>query len=149
MPLAVDRYELGPMGTNCYVVRRDQGAAEAAVVDPSGDAAELRLELARLGARCTAILITHAHWDHLLGVADLAEGTGAPVYMSDDERVALERPDEVPQGVALRPYAVDHALAGDETIEAAGISFEVLRVPGHSPAHLAYFAGECLFSGDV
>jgi len=149
MPLAVDRFELGPMGTNCYVVRPNQGAAEAAVVDPSGDAAELRLELARLGARCTAILITHAHWDHLLGVADLAEGTGAPVYMSDDERVALERPDEVPQGVALRPYAVDHPLAGDETIEAAGISFEVQRVPGHSPAHLAYFAGECLFSGDV
>ena len=50
MPLVVDRYALGPLQTNCYVVRTDRGAAEAAVVDPGGDAATLRLELARLGA---------------------------------------------------------------------------------------------------
>ena len=47
MSIVVDRYELGPIGTNCYVVRADRGAAEAVVVDPGGDAAELRLELAR------------------------------------------------------------------------------------------------------
>jgi len=147
--LVVDRYELGPIGTNCFVVRRGRGAPEAVVVDPSGDAASLRLELARLGARCAAILVTHAHWDHLLGVADLAEGTGAPVYMGEEERAALERPDEIPQGVTLRPHAVEHPLRGDETVEAAGIVFEVLRVPGHSPGHLAYYADGCLFSGDV
>jgi hydroxyacylglutathione hydrolase len=147
--LAVDRYELGPIGTNCYVVRRRRGAPEAAVVDPSGDAAELRLELARSGTRCAAILITHAHWDHLLGVADLAEGTKAPVYMSDLERPALERPDEVPQGVQLRAATVDHPLQGGETIEAAGIEFAVLNVPGHSPGHLAFHADNALFSGDV
>jgi hydroxyacylglutathione hydrolase len=145
----VDRYELGPMGTNCYVVRRDRGAGDAAVVDPSGDVAQLRLELARAGARCTAILITHAHWDHLLGVADLADGTGATVYMSEAERVALECPDDVPQGVPVRARAVDVPLAGGETIEAAGIPFEVLQVPGHSPGHLAYHTDGCLFSGDV
>jgi hydroxyacylglutathione hydrolase len=147
--LVVDRYELGPIATNCYVVRRERGASEAVVVDPSGDAATLRLELARAGARCAAILITHAHWDHLLGVADLAEGTGAPVYMAVDEKIALERPDQVHQGVDLRPRVVDVPLAGNETVEAAGISFEVLRVPGHSPGHLAYYAEGCLFSGDV
>lgn len=149
MSLAVDRYELGPIGTNCYVVRRDRTAAEAVVVDPSGDATELRLELARTGACCTAILITHAHWDHLLGVADLAEATGAPVYMAEAERAALETPDAIPQGVPLRARAVDVPLAGGETIEVAGISFEAIRVPGHSPGHLAYYADGCLFSGDV
>lgn len=149
MTLAVDRHELGPIATNCYVVRRERGVPEAAVIDPSGDAATLRLELAQAGARCTAILITHAHWDHLLGVADLAEGTGAQVYMSDEERIALEQPETVHQGVDLRPWTVDVKLEGGETIEAAGISFEVLRVPGHSPGHLAYHADGCLFSGDV
>lgn len=149
MTLAVDRYELGPIGTNCYVVRRERGASEAAVIDPSGDAATLRLELAGSGARCTAILVTHAHWDHLLGVADLAEGTGAQVYMAEEERIALEQPEIVHQGVDLRPWTVDVSLEGSETIEAAGITFECLRVPGHSPGHLAYHADGCLFSGDV
>ena len=148
--LAVDRLELGPIGTNCYVVRATPDAAEAVVVDPGGDAAELRLELDRLGARLAAILITHGHWDHLGGVADLAEGTGAPVYMAEDERALLENlPDLVPQGVNARSYTADIFLQGDETLELAGIEFETLRVPGHSPAHLAYHADGCLFSGDV
>jgi hydroxyacylglutathione hydrolase len=150
MPLRVDQLSLGPMGTNCYVVRSDASADEAVVVDPSGDATELRLTLARLGTSCTAILVTHGHWDHLFGVADLAEGTGAPVYMAEGERMLLEDPAGFTlPGVTLRPYTPDVLLAGGETVELAGIAFEVLAVPGHSPAHLAYHADGCLFSGDV
>jgi glyoxylase-like metal-dependent hydrolase (beta-lactamase superfamily II) len=149
MSLAVDRYELGPIGTNCYVVRADRTAAEAVVVDPGDDAATLRLELARMGARCAAILITHGHWDHLGGVADLAEGTGAPVSMPEVERITLEQPDAIYQGVSIRAHTPEMTLQGGEEIEAAGITFEVVAVPGHSPGHLAYYADECLFSGDV
>jgi glyoxylase-like metal-dependent hydrolase (beta-lactamase superfamily II) len=150
MTLHVEQLPLGPIGTSCYIVRRDASAGEAAVVDPSGDATELRLLLARMGARCAGILVTHGHWDHLLGVADLAEGTGASVYMSEGERGLLERPGgTTPAGVTLRPYTPDVLLYGGETIEAAGISFDVLSVPGHSPAHLAYYADGALFSGDV
>jgi len=148
--LAVDSYQLGPAGTNCYVVRAERGAPEAVVVDPGADAARLRLELAGFGTRCAAILITHGHWDHLGGVADLAEGTGAPVHMAEDERTLLEDINSfVPTGVHLRPYTPDVLLQGDETLELAGVTFETLRVPGHSPAHLAYHADGCLFSGDV
>jgi hydroxyacylglutathione hydrolase len=146
----VEQVPLGPIGTNSYVVRADASEAEAVVVDPSGDAAELRLLLARLGARCAGILVTHGHWDHLLGVADLAEGTGAPVYMAEGERSLLEDPNRfTPPGVTLRSYTPDVLLEGGETIELGGLAFDVLSVPGHSPAHLAYHADGSLFSGDV
>src|SRR5438034_7063200 len=132
----LDGYELGPIGTIWCAVRASRSAEEAVVVDPSGDAAQLRLELAQVGARCSAILITHGHWDHLLGVAELAEGTGAPVQMAEDEQAMLENlPDLVPAGVPARTFTPDVRLAGDETLELAGITFETLRVPGHSPGH--------------
>jgi hydroxyacylglutathione hydrolase len=148
--LVVNRYELGPIGTNCYVVRARPDAAEAVVVDPGGDAARIQRELAEMGSRCTAVLITHGHWDHLGGVADLAESTGAPVHMAEEERVLLEDLNSfTPPGVQLRPYVPQVVLQGDETLELAGISFQTLRIPGHSPAHLAYYAAGSLFSGDL
>jgi hydroxyacylglutathione hydrolase len=149
MNLEITRLELGPIGTNCYLVRRP-GAAEAVVVDPGGDAPQIERELAAWGARCAAILITHGHWDHLGGVADLAEATGAPVHMAEAERTLLERLAELaPPGVELRSATPDVLLAGDETLDLAGIEFETLTVPGHSPGHLAYAANGALFSGDV
>ena len=79
-----------------------------------------------------------------------AEGTGAPVHMAEDERTLLEDVNSfVPPGVRLRPHTPDVLLRGDETLELAGISFQTLRVPGHSPAHLAYYADGSLFSGDL
>jgi hydroxyacylglutathione hydrolase len=151
MALVVDSFELGPIGTNCYVVRAERGAAEAVVVDPSGDAATIRLELAGMGASCAGILVTHSHWDHILGLADLAEGTGVKVYGPEGEADVLENPNSyfAGLGVSLRGWTPDVLLSGGETIEVAGISFEVLAVPGHSPGHLAYHVDDALFSGDV
>jgi hydroxyacylglutathione hydrolase len=148
--LAVNRYELGPIGTNCYAVRTDDSAVEAVVVDPGAEAARVLAELASMGSRCTAILVTHGHWDHLGGVADLAEATGAPVHMAEEERVLLEDLNSfTPPGLDLRPYTPDVLLQGDEALELAGIPFQTLRVPGHSPAHLAYYTDGALFSGDL
>jgi hydroxyacylglutathione hydrolase len=147
--LVVDRYELGPIGTNCYVVRAERGAPEAVVVDPGGDAATIRLELAGMGATCAGIIVTHTHYDHLGGVADLAEGTGAPVYVSEAEAPVLARPADYYPAIPIRPYQADVLLSGDETIELAGITFETVPVPGHSPGHLAFYAELSLFSGDV
>jgi hydroxyacylglutathione hydrolase len=142
MSLSVERYELGPVGTNCYVVRRDKGAPEAVVVDPGADTPQLP-------DACAGILITHSHWDHLGGVATYAARTGAQVYMPRVEAPVLARPAEWFPEIPLEPYEADVLLDGGETLELAGIEFETLNVPGHSPGHLAYYADGALFSGDV
>lgn len=150
MNLEVDQLELGPIGTNSYVVRASASATEAVVVDPSGDAETIERALAAVGARCAAILVTHGHFDHIVSLADLAERTGAPVYAPAGERVLIENPTQfTPPGLFVRGASADVWLNGGETIEVAEITFAVTAVPGHSPAHLAYFANGGLFSGDV
>ena len=62
---------------------------------------------------------------------------------------AARDPDGLVWGVLVRAWAPDVLVEGGETVEAAGISFETLHVPGHSPGHVAYYADGCLFSGDV
>jgi len=150
MPLVVDQLELGPIGTNTYLVRSSPSAAEAVVVDPSGDATTIQQALAAAGARCTAILVTHGHFDHIVSLADLADRTGATVYAPAGERMLIEAPGAfTPPGITLRGATADTWLDGGETVDAAGMTFAVTEAAGHSPAHLAYFADGELFSGDV
>jgi len=149
--LAVDRYELGPVGTNCYVVRAARDAAGAVVIDPGDDATQLRLELARLGASCAAILITHCHYDHIGAVADLAEATGAPVHVPVGEEQILAQADAVYAsfGVRVRPYGEASTVDDGDALTLADVTFETVAVPGHSPGHVAYYVDGLLFSGDV
>ena len=149
MALIVDRYELGAARTNCYLVRRSADAGKAVMVDPGADAAALLRELESKQAACAGILITHTHWDHLGAVADLAEATGASVYMPSLEAVVLARPQDFYPGMEIRPYEADVLLEGGEEVDVAGIAFETLQVPGHSPGHVAYHTDGALFSGDV
>ena len=150
MTLAVDQLSLGQIGTNCYLVRADPAATTAVVVDPGAEAAEIRLSLARSGATCAAILLTHGHFDHFGALAELAERTGAPVWLPEGELDVFRRPNDFFPGFPTRAFTSDATLlGGGETVEAAGISFQVRHVPGHSPGHLSYYADGCLFSGDV
>ena len=149
MPPVVDRYPLGPYQANCYVIRADRSAAEAAVVDPGAEPAQLRLELARTGARCTGILVTHTDVDHIGGLAELAEGTGAEVWCPKGEAHVLRDPTSLPRAGGVQAYEPEHLVEDGDEIQLAGVAFEVIAVPGHSSGHVAYATDEMLFSGDV
>jgi hydroxyacylglutathione hydrolase len=142
MAPVVDTYALGPTQTNCYVIRADAGARAAVVVDPGYEVGKPQVDVA-------AILVTHCHWDHLGGIASLAEATGAPVYMPEREAAVLENPQAFYPDQPIRPHRPEVQLQGDETFELAGIPFETISVPGHSPGHVAYATDGTLFSGDV
>ena len=151
MGLEVVQLPLGAYQSNCYVVRRS-GADEALVVDPGwpGEVEQIRAALG--GARCAAILVTHGDLDHIGGVAELAEATGALVHMPAAERERLERPNDfLPPGIdaSVRSHSPEVLLRGDERPELAGVELLTLNVPGHTAGHLAYAADGCLFSGDV
>jgi glyoxylase-like metal-dependent hydrolase (beta-lactamase superfamily II) len=150
MSLTVDQLSLGQIGTNCYLVRTDRDATDAVVIDPGDQADEIERKLEQLGATCAGILLTHSHYDHFGGLADLADSTGAPVWLPEGELDVFRRPGDFFPGITMRPYTGDATLlSGGETVEAAGISFQVRHVPGHSPGHLSYYAEGALFSGDV
>ncbi|HEY6583552.1 MAG TPA: MBL fold metallo-hydrolase [Gaiellaceae bacterium] len=143
MPLSVDTSPLGPTQTNCYVVRADPSSADVVVIDPGYEVEPPG------GIAVAAILITHTHFDHIGGVAALAEATGAPVYIPAAEAAVLEDPESFYPGRMVRPYEPEVRLEGDEELELAGLTFQTVSVPGHSPAHVAFAADQALFSGDV
>jgi glyoxylase-like metal-dependent hydrolase (beta-lactamase superfamily II) len=148
VPLVVDSFVMGSFQSNCYVVRSERGAPEAAVVDPGDDPTPLRLELARMGARTGGILVTHGDVDHIGGVAALAEGTGAEVWAPAGEVEAL-REGQTRGGMRVAAHDPAHTVSGGDEITVAGITFEVLDVPGHSAGHVAFYADGELFSGDL
>ena len=148
MPLAVDPFVLGPFRSNCYVVRAERGAPEAAVIDPGDDPTALRLDLARMGTRTAGILVTHSDVDHIAGVAALAEGTGVEVWAPVGEVEEL-RSGSTRGGMPVMPHDPAHLVAGGDEVTVAGITFEVIDIPGHSRGHVAYYHDGELFSGDL
>jgi len=150
----VRMFTVGPVQENSFIVRRPD-SDHAVIVDPGDEADKLIGAIDDLGiTHLDAILLTHTHFDHVGAVAPVALATGAPVYCPELEtRVLANIMDFVPwPGFGpFESYDADHTVAGGETLELAGMTFDVIFTPGHSPGHVTYTArGEdALFSGDV
>lgn len=154
MSIDARMFTVGPVQENAYIVRLP-GGGRAVMVDP-GDEAPRLLEALRAPevTELEAILLTHTHFDHIGAVAEVARATGAPVYVPEREVEMLRDPNaymRLPGFGPFEGYEADHTVGGGETLELAGMSFEVEFVPGHSIGHVSYALPEhgALFSGDV
>ena len=147
MTVEVVSLPLGAYQTNCYVVSIP-GSDGAVVIDPGDDAPAVERVLAERGLALRAILVTHGHLDHIGAVRDLARAAGCEVWIARGDADDL-------RSFPPAPYQPDHEVGGGDTVDAAGISFRVLDVPGHTPGSVAYatdgiaFVGDVLFAGSV
>lgn len=150
-------FTVGPVQENCFIARPDDGD-HAVIVDPGEEAPRLLAAIDKLGVTLDAILLTHTHFDHVGAVAPLARATGAPVYCPELEVPVLRDIMAYVPWPGFGPFESwdpEHTVQGGETIELAGMTFDVLFTPGHSPGHVTYATRASddepmqLFSGDV
>ncbi|MFQ5889581.1 MAG: MBL fold metallo-hydrolase [Gemmatimonadota bacterium] len=149
-PISVLRLTLGPVQSNCYLIRCDSGS-EAVVIDPGAEGVRIRDALAGLGAEPVAVLLTHAHMDHVGAVAEIVRSAGVPVYLHPADLPLYERATEQAAAFGLhveQPPPPDHELSHGQILELGGIRIEVRHTPGHSPGGVVFFSGEEAFVGD-
>ena len=143
----------GPYQENAYLLI-PEGSRDAVLIDPGDDLSLLKRSLAQSGRMLRGILLTHAHFDHMLCAQPLSRITGAPVYVhaGDAEMLCDAEKNAYNAMAASQPSPVDlEAEELEESIEIGGIKFEVLHTPGHSRGSVCFYDKEnaVLFSGDT
>ena len=135
---------VGQLETNCYVVTNEK-TLESVVIDPGDEANTILDYLESNHLRCAAIFVTHGHYDHVGAVEALREETGAPVYMNprDDASRAVDA------HMIYRMQPGDKAYDEGDTVEAAGLRFDVMATPGHTPGGVTLRCEDALFTGDT
>ena len=147
----------GSFAENCWLVA-DAAQGAAAVIDPGEDAGRILAEVARRGWRVEAIWVTHAHIDHVMGIARVKAATGAPVHLHALDRRLYESVVDQGRwfGFEAEPLPPPDVLWNHGDIVRLGsLEFEVRHAPGHSPGHVVLvghghaFVGDVLFQGSV
>lgn len=138
--------------TNCYIVGCET-TNEGAVIDPGGEGPRLVRQIAASGLSIQVVLITHAHFDHIGGVADVVERTKAKLAIHPNEVPLLEAGGGASQwGLQIKPSPPpDLMLSDGQVLEVGRLHLEVLLTPGHSPGGLTFYEADegAAFVGDV
>lgn len=151
--ITVYQLPLGPLSTNCYILGC-QATRRAAVIDPSWDGAAIKQKLDEEGLELSHILLTHTHFDHVGGLAELKALTGAPVWGHQDAIPMLERAETMANlwGIYVEPPPpIDELLTEGQRLHVGEIELEVMETPGHAPGHVSFYvpSHHLLFDGDV
>jgi hydroxyacylglutathione hydrolase len=157
--MILEMVTVGPFQENCYVIG-DEVTGEGALIDPGDEAARIALAVERTNLEIGWIIITHAHIDHVGGVAALVDEYACPVLMHAEAEPMLGQLPTQAMMMGLRfgkVPAVDRHIEDDEVLEVGGLGLKALYTPGHAPGHLAFYleseglvlSGDALFAGGV
>ncbi len=135
----ISTLSLGMLQTNCYLLSNGD---RCLAIDPGGEPEKVLDFLRRQGLTLEAILLTHGHFDHVGAVKPLAEETGCPVYLCQED---LSLPGTMTAG----PLYYTHSYGEGDQLTLAGMTFTVLHTPGHTPGSVCLRFGEHLFTGDT
>jgi hydroxyacylglutathione hydrolase len=146
---------VGVLQCNCTILG-DPDSGQAIVVDPGDEVEKVLAALRRHGLRCTAILNTHAHIDHVGANQPLKEATGAPVMLHEADLPLYDNlriQAEWIGGLIPEPARADvgHVTDGDR-VTAGALTAHVLHTPGHTPGSICFHVregGPLLLSGDT
>ncbi len=146
--MRVDARAIGPLEANCYIVDGH------IMIDPGDDTAELDSFIADTGATIRAAVLTHGHFDHMLGAAHIKRVYGAKIYVSKaDAHYLKDESAALVFGMAETPF---EPVEADAYLEAGltdidGTAFEVLLTPGHTPGGVCLLSREnkLVFTGDT
>jgi hydroxyacylglutathione hydrolase len=155
-------HEILPVGMlqcNCSIFG-DEQTREAIVIDPGDNIGNILAILERHQLRVKAIVITHAHIDHIGGAEKLKTATGAPVYMNANDQPLYDSIDQQAQWLGVEPPSrttIDVDAREGETLDLGGARFQVLDTPGHTqgsisvwiPEHNKLVAGDTLFRDSI
>lgn len=144
-----DCLPVGSMQANCWLLWDENGTA--VLIDPGDEPDRLLRVLKDRRLTLGAILLTHAHFDHLMAVPALREQTDAPLCIHEAEAITLgdARRNLTPYTGTPLELTADRLLTDGETVTVGSMTFTVLHTPGHTPGGCCYRIGDRLFTGDT
>ena len=144
-------FVIGMIGTNCYLIE-DEKSGELAVVDPADHSDQLLQEIDKRGGKLSYILLTHGHYDHIIGVAELCERYHPTVCASEKELMLISEPSynlSKNHGITIKPFTVDRPLKDGDTVKLGESEFRFMLTPGHTMGSGCYIVDDSIFSGDT
>lgn len=149
--MKVSAHTVGALQENCYLVV-DEERNRAVLIDPGAEGERLIAAMEASGAALEAIWVTHAHIDHLGGIAAVVRRWDVPVYLhSDDERLyrAADR-QAAAYGLPFEPPPARFTpLSDGGELRVGATAFRVMHTPGHSPGHCVFHTDDLVFAGDL